>query len=229
MQDQQRINMAERKLTAELALFPLQQTVLQQQQEIQAANIKQKLDELEIAKQANAAMAELSGVMSQHIGEGSPEQIQWQFAKFGIEHPSVLNDPRYKQWGKQIEEMRAQADLARYRAEVAQAALDRADAMQDRTGLGAQKLELDKEREARLQRQFEQKVKDTETRVPQDRLELFRRKAKAIQDDLSLLTKPEEKQRQLDALAAEMGIGQAKSTIGTPTNSGGFKVKVIKP
>lgn len=141
-QRQQQLDMQRQELTAKLAQVPLQQTLLQQQADLNALKIEQGLRDNQDAIEGHSLMAQYARVM-QGANLLPIESGLRVHSQFGLDHPVVLTNPDYMASGKQLDERVKQADLQEYRLSIADARGATASAAQTRAEADKLKAELE--------------------------------------------------------------------------------------
>lgn len=133
---QQHLNQQAQELAMEIAQAPLKQTLLQQSAQMNALKIEQGLRDNEDAIEGHSLMAQYSQAM-----KGAnllPIDVGLRVhSQFGLDHPVVLNNPEYKEAGKELDDRVKQASIESYRLTLADAAQTRAEAAQLKAQLEA--------------------------------------------------------------------------------------------
>lgn len=205
-QRQQQINLEKQQLAVELAQLPLKQTLMQQSAEMNKLKLTEALETRDLQIKNESALREAYNLAGQALASGSPEDAEGYVMDIMSRTVGAGRDTRFQTLLKDVRDSAsAKLQLQTLRNSVSD----------DRLRIQEERLALERDRQRRLQDQFDFQRTRFERTIPADKLALFRERAAQIRNDFSLIGDPAAAEAKLAALAKELGIGQTAAPAST--------------
>lgn len=126
-QQQQRINLANRQLAAELATLPLKMTQMQQQNELGSLQIEGQLRQRQNYLDSTKAFNDVANQVSPLLKSGKIDDAMRTVVAAGLDNNFLLTDPRFQSLSKTVDAMHHEANVMELRKATLALAGRRAD------------------------------------------------------------------------------------------------------